>query len=142
MTPQSRQNGFTLLELMIAMAILGILSSVAFYGYESQSRKGRRVDAIVELEKIAQAQHRFFTQNNTFTTDIDDLVPYGITGSTTNDYYDLSLEAGDGGITVAVEAVATPILTKSQAKDICTELRVLSNGTHEGIPDRATCWGK
>lgn len=128
---------------MIALAILGIIGSIAFATFEDRSRKGRRVDAIVALERIAQAQQRFFTQNNTFTTDINDLVPYGIaSGTTDGGYYDLTLEAGTGGLTAAVEVVATPVATKSQAKDTCTELRVLSNGTRDGKPDRVTCWGK
>jgi type IV pilus assembly protein PilE len=136
-----RQRGFTLIELMVALAIIAIVGSIAFATYEDRSRKARRVEAIVALEQIAQAQQRFFTQNNTFTTDLNDLIPYGVKSDTTpNGYYDLSLEAGDGGLGANVAAVATP--NKSQTKDACTELRVLSNGTRDGKPDRATCWGK
>jgi len=141
MSPGQLQRGFTLLELMIAMAILGIISAVAFYTYDDQSRKSRRTDAVIALEMIAQAQQRFFTQNNTFTTSFVDLAGFGIeSDSTTRGYYDLSMEPADGGIAVTVAVIATP--TKAQAKDACTELRVLSNGTRNGKPDRATCWGK
>ncbi len=136
-----QSRGFTLLELMIAMAILGIISSVAFFTYDSQSRKGRRVDAVVALEKIIQAEQRYFTQNNgVFTTDINDLLTYGIDSGSSTAYYALSLAAGPDGLGAEVIAIATPI--NGQLSDTCTELRLRSNGIHEGNPDRLTCWGK
>ena len=61
-------RGFTLIELMIAVVILGILSAVAFPSYQHYMREGKRTEAIKTLQTILDGQERFYLRNDTYTT--------------------------------------------------------------------------
>lgn len=58
--------GFTLIELMIVVAVVAILASIAVPSYNEQIRKSRRAQAKADLVEYAQAAERFFTVNNTY----------------------------------------------------------------------------
>ena len=62
----ARQSGFTLIELMIVVAVIGILSAVAYPIYTDQIRKGKRAEARAGLANLLQQQERYFTQRNTY----------------------------------------------------------------------------
>ncbi len=71
---RSKQNrGFSLIELMIALAILTIIVSVALPSYEKSVQKSRRSDVIIALEKAAAMQEQFYFLNNQYTTDVNNL---------------------------------------------------------------------
>jgi type IV pilus assembly protein PilE len=57
------QTGFTLVELMIAIAIVGVLAAIAYPAYEEHLRKARRAEGKTALMKAAQLQERFYTVN-------------------------------------------------------------------------------
>jgi type IV pilus assembly protein PilE len=59
-------KGFTLIELMITVAIVGILASIAIPSYQDSVRKSRRADAKAALLGLANAMERHFTETNSY----------------------------------------------------------------------------
>lgn len=58
--------GFALIELMIVVAIIGILASIAYPSYLEQVRKSRRADATGALMGLAGAMERYYTENGNY----------------------------------------------------------------------------
>ena len=61
-----RQRGFTLMEVMITVAIVGILAAIAFPSYQDSLRKSRRTDGKNALTQAVANMERFYNQNNTY----------------------------------------------------------------------------
>ena len=68
-----RVRGFTLIELMIAVAVIGILASIAYPSYTEYVRKARRATAESALMDIASKQHTYLLSRRTFTNNLSDL---------------------------------------------------------------------
>lgn len=66
MNSASTSRGFTLIELMIAVAIVGLLAAVAYPTYQDTVRKSRRSDGMSALMECATSQERYYTRNNSY----------------------------------------------------------------------------
>lgn len=61
-----RSAGFSLVEIMVVLAIVGILASVAYPGYASYITRSRRIEGQLALMDILQQQERFYSLHNTY----------------------------------------------------------------------------
>ena len=72
-----RQSGFTLVELIIVIAILGILAMITIPAYVGQQRKAVRTEAFSNLANLRLLEEQFFAENGNYTA------PLGAAGATT-----------------------------------------------------------
>lgn len=125
----SIERGFTLIELMIAVVIVGILAMVALPSFMDSIRKSRRSEAFNGLAAIQQAQERWRSNHSSYTTTLSDL---GVATPTSSGYYELSLGTSAGaGDTINTAYVASAIGKDgtSQAGDAqCRRLSVRLRG--------------
>ncbi len=77
----TQHNGFTLVELLIVVAIVAILASIAYPSYQGHITRTGYADAKVKLLEIMNRQRQYFTNNNTYTTDLIMELNYGDAGS-------------------------------------------------------------
>ena len=109
-----KHSGFSLLELLVVLVIVGILASVAYPSYVDSVRKANRSEAIAELQNILAAQERYFLANRTYAKDLT-LLGYPAGG--TLDNYTLAGEDCDPvDLTLCVEIRASAS-TDSQKED-------------------------
>ncbi|MGO4415522.1 type IV pilin protein [Cupriavidus sp. KB_39] len=66
---RQRMQGFTLIELMITVMVLGILAAIAYPQYGQYVTKARRTEAKAALARVQGAQERYFTVNNKYSSD-------------------------------------------------------------------------
>ncbi|MFC5511976.1 type IV pilin protein [Massilia jejuensis] len=116
--------GFTLLELMIVVAIIGILSAVAYPGYTRYVVKAHRTSAQVHMMELAQAQSRMMADSRAYAASVAAL---GMSTSTAiSDKYTIAIKLEDGPPS-AFTITAKPVAGSSQAGD--GDLAIDSAGT-------------
>lgn len=67
-THRPLENGFTLVELMVVVAMVGVLSAIAIPQYEHYTAKARQVEAKIALSAIYIAETTFFAENNSYSS--------------------------------------------------------------------------
>jgi type IV pilus assembly protein PilE len=116
----SRRAGFSLIELLIVMAIAAILVLVALPAYNESVRKNRRSEAMTALSTLQQAQERWRGGNAAYTTTLSDL---GLEAASPWQYYELSVaEAASAPLSTAYMAMAYGKSGTSQADDASCRL--------------------
>lgn len=121
-------TGFTLVELMIAIAIIAILSALAWPTFQEAVHRSRRADAMAALSAIQQAQERWRANNPEYRSSLTGLPGAEATRSP-DQHYDLSLVDDGLNRRVAYTARATARSSSPQGGDSrCQQLQVTVNG--------------
>ena len=141
-TPINRQTGVTLLELMITVAIIGILAALIYPNYTASIVKSTRSEGMIALQNAAARQERFFSNNNAYSANTADVgFPAGMTE---NNNYRITIAACAAG-TLATCYVLTATAQAGQLRDTpagagaptdCTVLTLDSAGRKAP----AACW--
>jgi type IV pilus assembly protein PilE len=138
--------GFTLIELMVTIAVAAILGTIAVSSYTSSVRKSRRTEARTALLDLASREERFFSTNSTYTTSAANLgysgaFPQNVGGG----YYSVSICVANAPGPCTGAAVAgnifllTATAVSTQVKDTaCATLSVDNTGLQAAT--NASCW--
>lgn len=129
-----KSAGFTLVELMVVVAIIAILTLVAFPAYQDQMRKTRRSDAKVALTELANLQEKFFANNQRYTATIVGSAGLNYEQFSPEDYYQLS---GTASSNTTYTLTATAVPTGPQGSDANCLTMTLD---HNGNKTPAGCW--
>ncbi len=135
------QHGFSMIELIIVIAIIGILSAIAIPSYTAYMQKTRRIDATTFLQETAGEQYRFFTENNRYATEMQEL-GYGAAAT---------FPSKEGLYTVSIAnptptsyvLTAAPVTGGAQAGDAeCGSITLSSTGLKgaTGTGGMLSCW--
>lgn len=139
------QQGFTLIELMITVAIVGILAGIAYPSYQDSVMKSRRADVKGVVLGLANAMERRFTETNSYLGAAGTLVTPADTGAPriysippeTASFYTVTISAATAS-SYTLSAVPTGV----QTNDICGTLTL----THIGVKNnsaglsQSACW--
>jgi type IV pilus assembly protein PilE len=134
-----RQAGMTLVELMVAVAIVAILASVAYPSYMEQVRKGRRAEGQAVLTEASQFMERFATENMRYDQNLAGAavaLPATLAKAPkegASKFYDVSLQSVSS-TAYTLRAVPTGV----QAGDACGTMTVTNTGVKGAA--RADCW--
>lgn len=121
-----KMRGFTLIEAMIVVAILGIIIAFGYPSYQEQVRKSRRAEGMGELLELANRMERFYSDRGTYAgaslgTGTGNIYP----GTTSGGYYTLNIDSQNA---VTFQVRATPTSKGKQNKDKCNIFILDSRG--------------
>lgn len=124
------QRGFTLIELMIAVAVIAILASIALPSYRGYVERATRTDAHAGLNEVASVLERCYTVHNSYNSS-----NCSLSNGDTRD-------SPDGNYTVTVTSTATTYtltagLRSGRGPDGCSGNMTLN---HQGVRSPADCW--
>lgn len=144
-----KASGFTLIELMMVVAIVAIFAAVALPSYRKMVLKGNRIDAKDALTAVQFAQEKYRANNAGYTVEL--VIDLGLTSATKQAFYTVTLAAPSSGANYVAMATATG----SQAADTdCPDFVVTDKGpvsdttytiagksVNTSLPAYKSCWG-
>lgn len=143
--PRLNQQGFTLVEILVAVAIIGILLTVALPAYQNNALRAGRAEAKSELLQVAADQERYYSSFNTYIDDATPMTTPTVADrdrTTTNGTYLIGVAACGGGA-IGNCFIATATAQGVQVDDLCDTLTLSNTGVRGATGTGATteeCW--
>ncbi|GGI87881.1 type IV pilin protein [Halopseudomonas pertucinogena] len=127
------QRGFTLIEIMLVVVVLGILATIALPSYQEHVRQARRAEVSTVMLESAQLLERHYTRHGTYDAEPAAPVPTQSppTGAAV---YRIAVSTAAEGFTLTATAVPGGIM----AGDACASYSV--NQVNQRTPDDSKCW--
>lgn len=155
---RNTQNGFTLIELMMVVAIIGVLAGIAIPSYQDSIVKSRRADAKAALSELSVFMERYYTAKGCYNTPDSNgacvssnttapPLPFVVSPkSGTPSYYNLSVVVTASTFTLTAAPISNTLDTKCQSLTL-TNTGVKSTSTADAISDATAkaklitqCW--
>jgi len=131
-------TGVTLLELLIAIAVLGVLAAIAIPSYQGNLQSSRRTDGITALLEVQAQQTQWRANNVTYADDLAADLGWANSNSPEG-YYTISLS----NVTASTyTATAAPKVGSSQEGDSCGNLVLTQSGPDISTDQKKSCWKK
>ncbi len=128
---QRFSRGFSLTEILVVVAILGIIAAIGYPQYQNYVREARRTDGHAALTRIAAQQERWFADNNSYTANLDTDLGYANPTLSLDGHYAITAVAGATTFTLT----ATP--QGNQAADTACNAMTIDQ---RGVKSPAACW--
>jgi type IV pilus assembly protein PilE len=138
---RSNQRGFSLIELVITIGILGIIAAIAVPSYTSYILRSHRTDAMRALTSLRQALERCYSQNFSYTTPACPAAP-GAATTSANGYYNITYPTLN-----ATQYTLLATATGRQTHDTnCASMQITNAGQQTSLNSGGTdstliCWG-
>lgn len=134
----SKAHGFSLIELLIALAIVGIITAIAVPSYRSSALKSNRAEGIETLLRVAQDQEVLYSQTNSYSTNAKPLAPTAASVTSPDGLYVVTVANGACGSAACYIATATA--QGAQADDTnCQTISIDNLGNRTSSPT-SNCW--
>ena len=145
-----KQKGFTLIELMIVVAIIGIIAAIGYPSYTESVAKSRRGNAQAEMLALSSALERYYTQNNHYSdaaaagadTGAPDATLYTIDAETAQ-FYTITISETDEGVadtTAAQSYEISAVPAGGMTGDRCGTMTLNSAGVRTAAAGETDCW--
>lgn len=132
------QLGWSLIELLVVVAVLAVLTLAATPGYRAAMLRAHRTEATAALLALAAAQERFHLQHHAYSTELEAAPPegLGLQPVTPSGRYSIAITAAD-----ASTFVATATAQGTQARDTqCAEFGIAATGARTAT--NQDCWAR
>ncbi|WP_235188621.1 type IV pilin protein [Catenovulum agarivorans] len=143
---KAKKLGLTLVELMVSVAIVGILAAVAYPAYVDYYAQSYRSDVMRELVKAVNRQEAYYSDQMTYTADMTNLGyaadPYVVE----NSMYSIDVVTFEGmDLTQEFELRATAVVTQKNNDPNCASLSINHLGEKSALDSNgndstSTCW--
>jgi type IV pilus assembly protein PilE len=140
-----KRQGFTLIELMIVVLVIGILSAVAIPAYQNYVTRAARTKATQGLMNLSGMEERFFYSNNKYTKLLTDLgindSPYCVDKCTDARFYTITIPSASS---TDYTLQADPGNTQLKQDAACGTLTLNRAGQKKALGDPSNirrCWG-